>query len=230
MNKIGSQILKIVSDTNDKFNIFSKEDKAVFAISGGKDSLSLLTLLQSHFKEIKCLHVRISPTSDISFIEFASNFHKIDIVESDILTEARNSKKNPCFICSRRRNQKIFEYAQSQGIKKVVFAHNREDVIETLLMNMLYSRKISTMMPKQVLFAGKIEVLRPFYEVPEVLLYNYSKDIPSISKSCEFDGNTKRQYIKDLVNQIAKEHPKINIKDNIYNSILALDKDFIPKL
>lgn len=226
--KIKSQIESIIKASNQKWDLIHPDDRVVLAISGGKDSLSLLTILSDYFINFKTVHIAIRPDSNLDFLPFCEQYSQLEVVQTKIMEEVMSSNKNPCFICSRRRNQAIFEYAQSQGIKKVLFAHNREDVMETLLMNMLYSRKIATMLPKQALFGGKIEVIRPLYEVPEILLKNYAKDIPSISKSCEFDGHTKRQYIKNLIHKIAKDHPDINIQDNLFNSLLNLDLTHIP--
>lgn len=226
--KIASQINNIIVQTNQKWNLYAASEPLVLAISGGKDSLSLLSLLHDYFQNYQAVHISIEMNSDLSFIPFVEQFTKLEVIQTNIMKEAKSSKKNACFICSRRRNQAIFEYAHSRGIKKVIFAHNRDDVIETLLMNMLYSRKISTMLPKQPLFGGKIEVLRPLYEVPEILLTNYAKDIPVISKSCDYAGNTKREYVKNLVKQIAENHPDIDINDNLYNSLLNLDLTHIP--
>ncbi|OQY37853.1 MAG: hypothetical protein B6226_04525, partial [Candidatus Cloacimonetes bacterium 4572_65] len=167
-------------------------------------------------------------TSDTEFSSFVEKYCDLTIIKSSILDEASNSKKNPCFICSRRRNQKIFEFAYDLGIKKVLFGHNRADVIETCLMNMLYSRKISTMMPFQPLFGGKIEVVRPLYDVPEILLQNYAKGYPTVAKSCPYDGHTKREYVKELVNKIAKDHKAIDVKSNLMSAISNVDMDFMP--
>ncbi|MBI9032170.1 hypothetical protein JEZ13_09255 [bacterium] len=226
--KIKTQIKTIIEASHQKWNLLNPQEPVLFAISGGKDSLSMLDLLYDYFDDFKCLHVSISSDSDLSFIPFVEQYSPIEVIQTQIMQEVKSSKKNPCFICSRRRNQAIFEYAQSQGIKKVFFGHNREDVTETLIMNMLYSNKISTMLPKQPLFGGKIEVVRPLYEVPELLLSNYAKDIPAIAKSCEFDGHTKREYVKMLINKIYAEHPDIDIRDNLYKSILNIDLEHLP--
>lgn len=226
--KIGLQIERIIHESNAKWQLFEPTDRVLFAISGGKDSLSLLSILYKYFKIFHTVHIALQADTDLSFLPFIEDYTKIKIINSDIMQEVRASQMNPCFICSRRRNQAIFQYAQSLNIKKVLFAHNRDDVIETLLMNMFYSSKISTMLPKQALFGGKIEVIRPLYEVPEILLSNYSKDIPVISKSCENDGNTKRAYVKELIKIISKEHHDIDINNNLYKSLLNIDLTHLP--
>lgn len=226
--KIKAQIQAIIDSSNEKWDLIKNDQAYVLAVSGGKDSLALLTILSDYLDNFRCVHIAIQTDSDLSFTPYVEKFSSLEVIQTVIMKEVKASKKNPCFICSRRRNQAIFEYAHSKGIKKVIFAHNRDDVTETLLMNMLYSRKISTMLPKQELFGGKIQVVRPLYEVPEILLNNYAKDIPSIKKSCFYDGHTKRQYIKDLLTKISREHPDINAHDNLYNSILNLDLDHLP--
>lgn len=228
--QIRNQITTIINSTNNKWDLLDSNQNYVLAISGGKDSLALLTILSAYLNNFLCVHIALDSSPDLSFIPFVKEYAPIEIIKTSIMREVRSSSKNPCFICSRRRNQAIFEYAHAKGIKKVIFAHNRDDVTETLLLNMLYSRKIATMLPKQTLFAGKIEVVRPLYEVPEILLTNYAKEIPTISKACQFDGHTKRQYIKDLVKNISSEHPQINVRDNLYNSLLNLDINHLPAM
>jgi tRNA 2-thiocytidine biosynthesis protein TtcA len=71
------------------------------------------------------------------------------------------NKKNPCFLCSRLRRKRIFEIADAEGCNKIAFAHHRDDIIETLLINMFYGREISTMMPNQRIFGGKLHIIRP---------------------------------------------------------------------
>lgn len=227
--KISLQIENIIQQSNAKWQLFDSAEQVLFAISGGKDSLSLLSLLSHVFLKINTVHIALEANSDLSFLPFVEEYSQLKIIPTNIMAEVRASRKNPCFICSRRRNQAIFEYAHSLKIKKVIFAHNRDDVIETLLLNMLYSGKISTMLPKQALFGGKIEVIRPLYEVPEILLSNYAKEIPTLAKACAYDGNTKREYVKNLIKQIADSHPDININDNIYNSLLNIDLTHIPE-
>ena len=77
----------------------------------------------------------------------------------------QNQNKNPCFICSRKRRKALFELADKLNCDKVALVHQRDDVIETLILNIFYGREISTILPKQPVFNNKFQIIRPFWEI-----------------------------------------------------------------
>ncbi len=150
-------------------------------------------------------------------------------ITSDVISEHK-SIKNICFTCSRQRRRLLLEAAKAHGCTTIALGHHKNDVVETLLLNQIYSREISTMMPKQALFAGSYHIIRPMYFIPESLLVSYAREqsFPIISESCDHEKNTKRLFIKNILEQIQDASPGIDVIDNIFSSMHHIKSDFIP--
>jgi tRNA 2-thiocytidine biosynthesis protein TtcA len=138
--------------------------------------------------------------------------------------------KRPCYNCSRFRRKAILEFAESRNITKIVFAHHRDDVIETFFMNMLYQDEISTMVPKQKLFDGKFEIIRPLYLVPEYLIQKYADELklPVAKNPCSFSNDTKRTEVRKLLKTIQNTNSKRDMREHIFKSILNVNTEFMP--
>ena len=118
------------------------------------------------------------------------------------------NRKNPCFLCSRLRSKRLFEIAAEQGCNKIALAHHRDDIIETLLINMFYGREISTMVPNQAIFGGKLHIIRPLAYIREALVKQYARErqFPVVENLCPSSKSSKRVYIKDLLNELEQEN------------------------
>jgi tRNA 2-thiocytidine biosynthesis protein TtcA len=215
-------------------------DRLLIGVSGGADSFALLDLLDSpmiftpHFS---FLAVNIDMGFDKSYcaykkIEqyFQAHCYEYVMEKTDIgiLSHSDFNKKNPCFLCSRLRRKRIFEIADKKNCNKIVFAHHRDDIIETLLINMFYGREISTMMPKQSLFSGKLHLIRPLVYLREELIKKYSRErhFPVVKNACPSSENSKRIYIKNLLNELERENPRI--RHNIFKAMNHVKPDYLP--
>lgn len=149
--------------------------------------------------------------------------------KTDIGTVAHSdvNKKNPCFLCSRLRRKRIFEIADAEGCNKIAFAHHRDDIIETLLINMFYGREISTMMPNQSIFGGKLHIIRPLVYLSEALVKKYSRErrFPVLKNDCPTSKTSKRVYIKNLLNKLERDNKEI--RDNIYKAMSHVKPDYL---
>jgi tRNA 2-thiocytidine biosynthesis protein TtcA len=125
------------------------------------------------------------------------------------------------------RRKRIFEIADAHGCNKIAFAHHRDDIIETLLINMFYGREISTMMPNQRIFDGKLHIIRPLAYLREDLVKKYSKErqFPVLKNDCPTSVTSKRGYIKNLLNEL--EHDNKEIRDNIYKAMSHVKPDYL---
>jgi tRNA 2-thiocytidine biosynthesis protein TtcA len=143
------------------------------------------------------------------------------------LAHSDYNKKNPCFLCSRLRRKRIFEIAAERGCNKIAFAHHRDDIIETLLINMFYAREISTMVPNQSIFAGKLHIIRPLAYIREVLVKKYAVErrFPAIENRCPTSKTSRRLYIKNLLNELEKENK--DIRHNIFKSLHHVKQDYL---
>ncbi|MBW6515009.1 MAG: hypothetical protein K0B81_00145 [Candidatus Cloacimonetes bacterium] len=232
MTRLEKKIISEIDHANDIWQLFSEGERVLLGISGGKDSIALYHLLQNYQLKLEALHIRLSSRFSIDFITQNNLTDKLEVIETDIYDQIKKSDNslNTCFVCSRERRKRILEYANDKGIKKIVFGHHRNDVVETLLLNLLFSREISTLLPKQTLFEGRFEIIRPLYLVEEQLLISLQKEKGwQISKPvCEESISSKRQYMRDLLTQIQDQHPKIDIRDNIFSSLKSVKTSFMP--
>ncbi len=140
-----------------------------------------------------------------------------------------NRKASPCFLCSRLRRRRLFELAREYKCTKVALAHNKDDMIETLLLNIFFAREISTMLPYQSFFKGDFHLMRPLAYIEESLLKRFAREegLPVIENPCPTARNTKRQYIKDLIRKLDGDHR--GIKENIFKAMKHVKPDYLLK-
>ena len=224
------------------FNMIQEGDRVLVGVSGGVDSLALLDLLDSPMifvPKFSILAVNIDMGFDSSYCSYnmlekylqTKNYQYI-MEKTDIGTLAHSdyNKKNPCFLCSRLRRKRIFEIAAAEGCNKIAFAHHRDDIIETLLINMFYGREISTMMPNQRIFGGKLHIIRPLAYLREELVKKYNKErqFPAVKNDCPTSKTSKRVYVKNLLNELEKDNKEI--RDNIYKAMSHVKPDYLVTL
>jgi len=221
-----------------KYNLIENNDKILVAVSGGKDSLLMLHFLaearDNFFKkyDIIALHLKNEILEPQTREEIANNlkkeFNRLKveyIIEELPVKEESKKEEIGCFWCSWLRRKKIFTIAQNLGISKVALGHHRDDIIETLLLNMFYHGKFATMPIKLKLFDGKMTIIRPMALIEEKDILRLSKgfQIPVTSCSCPFAKNTKRAYLKELINSLEKEFK--NIRLNLFKSTIHKNID-----
>ncbi len=223
------------------YNMIEKGDRVLVGVSGGADSIALLDLLNSQMvfvPRFSVIAVNIDmgfdPTySDYGLLEtyLKENDYNYFMEKTDIgpLSHSNYNKKNPCFLCSRLRRKRIFEIAAGRGCNKIAFAHHKDDIIETLLINLFYGREISTMMPKQSIFHGKLHIIRPFAYISEELIKKYVKEqgLPSIENRCPMTKASKRMHIKKLLRTLEKDNK--HIRENIYKALSHVKVDYLPQ-
>ena len=224
------------------YHMIEKGDRILIGVSGGADSLSLLKLLSDEFIQ------KINPFSLIAVhinLGFQENepkqwnlletyFQRLGMEYRIVHTEISNqafapdAKKNPCFICSLYRRKKIYEIAHTEQCNKIAYGHHRDDVVETLLINILYGRKIEAMNPVQEVFKGKIHIIRPLIYIEENMLKQFAREseFPVFTKLCPMDGSSRRQKVKEMINHLQAEKSHANIRQNIFRS-LSHSKGFL---
>jgi len=229
MTKLETTLINYIEEANEKWQLFQKGEKLVIGISGGKDSLACLRLLSFFDLEITAVYVDFFDKHDDKLKAYCDNYADYKHISSDTL-EDKLDTKNICFTCSRQRKRLLLETAESIKASKVGLGHHKNDVVETLLLNQIYSREISTMSPKQALFKGAYHIIRPMYLIPEPMLLTYVREqnIPSFDLKCDFEQNTKRKYIKELLRTIQENSPGIDIIDNIFSSMDHIKPGFLP--
>ena len=224
------------------YDMIESGDRILVGVSGGTDSMVLLDLLRTPKYSTPGDYSILAVHIDLGFdgsgedsvrLESYLKETEIDCVidRTDIgpLSHSDYNKKNPCFLCSRLRRKRIFEIAGERGCNKIALAHHRDDMIETLLLNMFYGREISTMMPKQQLFGGTLHIVRPLAYIREELVKKFARErkLPVVGNRCPTSGNSRRRYIKELLNALEKDNPII--RDNLFRAMKNVKKDYMPR-
>jgi tRNA 2-thiocytidine biosynthesis protein TtcA len=224
------------------YNMIEEGDRVLVGVSGGIDSLVLLDLLNTGMvfvPKFSIIAVNIDMGFDADFKSYdvmnsylRKNGYTYIMEKTDIgpLSHSEFNKKNPCFLCSRLRRKRIFEIAGETGCNKIAFAHHRDDIIETLLINMFYAREISTMVPNQTIFGGELHIIRPLSYMAEELVKKYGRErcFPGTENLCPTSKVSRRIYIKNLLKELEKDNK--DIRDNIFRSMGHVKTDYLPRL
>ena len=230
-------LIKKVAKTIKRFGMIQKGDRIIVGVSGGKDSLTLLRVLSlrrgiyPNDYELLAVHVASNTgckgEADRKVLEdyFRSEGYNYKIVEFNLWP---GKKGINTFWCSWNRRRVLFETANKLGYNKIALAHHRNDVIETLLMNMFYHAELSTMQPLQPLFEGKITIIRPLYYIPESDTIAYAKkhSIPTVHCRCPIEGETPRELFKRVINEIERKNPQAGI--NALRALENIKLEYLP--
>jgi tRNA 2-thiocytidine biosynthesis protein TtcA len=226
------KIIKSVSDTIKNRNLFDLNEKILVGISGGKDSLALLDCLFSlGYKNLHSIHIKLDKDSPLPFENLCRERSEFTVIDTDILKQLKESKRsNKCYMCSREKRKILSRFSVENGFRRLALAHHRDDVIETMLLNLLFQREISTMMPAQELFDGRLYIVRPFYDTSEKEIRSYAKtkNLPITDWQCGFENDTRRAWIKQQIKDWQRAFPKQKIVDNIFAALQYVNKDFLP--
>lgn len=242
--KIWSKFTKAVRE----YELVKEGDRIAVCISGGKDSMLMAKLFQElkrHNKfnfEVKFLVMDpgYSPENRKVIEENARKMKiPIQIFESNIFESVFEIEKSPCYICARMRRGYLYNFAQQMGCNKIALGHHYDDVIETILMGMLYSAQVQTMMPKlhSTNFEG-MELIRPLYMVREedIKAWRDYNDLYFLQCACKFteacatsenneENLSKRKEIKELIATLKKVNPYV--EGNIFKSVENVNLDTV---
>ncbi len=229
-------LIKKVGKTIRKYRMIEEGDRILIAISGGKDSLTLLKLLTNK----KCFYPN---RYDFLALHVVSNLKCEGSIDPDVLENYLKAGGYPykfvrmnielddrggSYWCSRNRRRVLFDTANKLGFNKIALAHHRNDVIETFLLNVFYHAEISSMLPVQALFGGKLKIIRPLYNVPEsdTIRFSCLNNLPTVSCRCPIEGEMKREMFKRLLNEIERVNPKAGI--NGIRSLENVNHEYLP--
>jgi len=227
--RLEQTLLALIAQANDRWRLFPPGGEVLVGVSGGKDSLGLLHLLCLLPLRITAAHVQVNgplPPQTADFIQ--ARAHLLEL-PSEILSQVAG-QKNPCFACSRLRRRALLQAAEARGASTVALAHHREDVVHTLLLNMLYSRETSTMLPRQPLFSGRFFLVRPLYLAPQSLLLSLMRELqlPVAPADCPHAGHTRRARIAVLLADLQRETPAADLTDNLFAALFRRNEAFLP--
>ncbi|MCG2831158.1 MAG: tRNA 2-thiocytidine(32) synthetase TtcA [Desulfobacteraceae bacterium] len=223
-----------------RYNMISEGDRIAVGLSGGKDSLTMMWILDERQRRIPVNYELFAVYIDLGFkggfSELLEEYcHKmgynlrIEYTDYGILAHSSENTENPCFLCSRLRRKRLFEVAEELGCNKLALGHNKDDIIETLFLNMCYAGEISTMVPCQPFFHGKFKIIRPMAFVDENIIkrFTFEKKFPVFVNSCPSAKTSKRQEIKALLEQLYSSNKKI--KGNIFRAMSNIKTEYMLK-
>ena len=237
--KFRKKIWRMFAKAIHTYDLVKEGDKIAVCISGGKDSMLMAKLFQElklHNKfefEVKFLVMDpgYSPENRKVIEENARKLNiPITIYESDIFESVYNVEKSPCYLCARMRRGYLYKFAKDMGCNKIALGHHYDDVIETILMGMLYSGQVQTMMPKlhSTNYEG-MELIRPLYLIREQDIKSWCRynDLHFIQCACKFtdtcttcnneENRSKRVEIKELIKTLKQVNPYV--EGNIFKSV-----------
>jgi tRNA 2-thiocytidine biosynthesis protein TtcA len=218
------------------FNFLAKHTRVLVGVSGGVDSLVLLHLLLEYnrrFKQHWEIHAcHIDPgfpkwRTDVLQQLFEKQHIPYHIVKADIYKKIKDIG-NKCYRCSRERRKTLLETASRLNIFQIALAHHKQDVVETVIMNMIYNGAISTLTPKQSVIHGRFFLVRPLYyfEKDTIQAIARTRGLPSNDNVCAYYQDSKREVVRDFLEKTKKHNP--DVYKNIFRSIFHINKAYMP--
>ncbi len=225
------QLLSYTRKAVDDFQMIKSGDVIAVGISGGKDSLTLLYALANLRRfypqpfTIKAITVHLG-LEEMEFSEVAKLCEELDVeyhlVETEIFDIVFNQRQetNPCSLCAKMRKGALNDAIKELGCNKIAYAHHKDDLIETMLMSLLFEGRFHTFSPVTYLDRSGLTLIRPLLYVDEcnIVGFRNKMNLPVVKSACPMDGHSKREYAKNLVKQLNKEHK--GARDRMFRAIM----------
>ena len=226
MQKILSYMRKAIEE----YNMIEENDKIAVCLSGGKDSITLLhafkALQRFYPKKFELIAISINPGFEFFDTTLLQNL--CDNLEIPLFIEKTHTKeivfdirkeKNPCSLCANLRRGAINSIARREGCNKIALGHNEDDVLETFLLNLLYTGSIGTFSPVSFMDRSGITLIRPLIYTPEKETKRFIKknNLSVMPKVCPMDGTSKREDMKQMLFSLKKEIPMV--RANLFGAI-----------
>lgn len=223
------------------YGLLTDGDHVLVGLSGGKDSLLLTEMLgkqaKIHKPSIRVTAVYVSVENigydtDIAYLQTYCDALDVPFVHQitrydDLPAEHRN--KNHCFLCSWYRRKALFDAAKELGCNKIAFGHHRDDILETLLMNMVFGGNISTMPPKLQLDKMPLQIIRPLCLMDESGIHTYAEmaGYHKQLKTCPFEYESTRTQTKNILVELSKLNPEV--RDSLWAAMTNIKLNYLPQ-
>ena len=226
MQRILSHMRKAIEE----YNMIDEGDKIAVCLSGGKDSITMLHAFKSlqrfYPKKFEVVAISINPGFEFFDTKFLQEI--CDNLDIPLFIEESHAKeivfdirkeKNPCSLCANLRRGIINSIAIREGCNKIALGHNQDDVLETFLLNLLYTGNIGTFAPMSYMDRTKITLIRPLIYTPEKETKRFIKknNLSVMPKVCPMDGTSKREDMKQLIYTLGKKIPMV--RANLFGAI-----------
>ncbi len=221
-----------------RYDMIADHDRILVGLSGGKDSWTMLDLLNQNRRRAPIDYTLFPVYVDPGFADgFGPQLQaqgqsrgfdiRIELTDCGVVAHSRENRENPCFLCARLRRRRLFEVAAELGCSKIALGHNRDDLIETLFLNMFYAGEISTMKPKQAFFDGRYHIIRPlaFAHEDEIQRFVRVSGAEIFENPCPSSGRSKRYEIKQMLQSLYRSNRKI--KGNIFRAMQHVRPEYL---
>ena len=226
----------------DDYGMIHTGDKIAIGISGGKDSLTLLYALhglQRFYPEkfdLEAITVDLgNPDFDLSHIRHLCETMQIPytVVKTEIaqIVFEERKEKNPCSLCAKMRKGALNDAVKKLGCNKIAYAHHKDDIVETMMLSLMYEGRFYSFPPITHLDRTNLTVIRPLMYVSEADVKGFCRkyQLPVVKSPCPADGYTKRQYVKDLLRKLNLENP--GVKERMFSAIINGNiSDWTPRI
>ena len=214
----------------DDYEMIQDGDKIAVGISGGKDSLTLLYALSTlrrfypHPFELHAVTVDLG-FENLNLGKIEALCKELDVPYTIVPTQIasivfdQRKEKNPCALCAKMRKGALNEAIRGAGCNKIAYAHHKDDVVETLMLSLIYEGRFHTFAPVTFLDRMNLTVIRPLVYMKEadVIGFVHKHDVPVVKSPCPADGHTRREYVKQLLRQLNLENP--GVKDRMFTAV-----------
>lgn len=225
------QLMSYTRRAIDDYNMIQDGDRIAIGISGGKDSLTLLYALHGLQRFYPKKFDLEAITVDLGHPDFdVSDIHSLcenmgvpyTVVKTEIariVFDERN-EKNPCSLCAKMRKGALNDTIKNLGCNKIAYAHHKDDIVETMMMSLIYEGHFYSFPPITYLDRTDLTVIRPLMYVYEADVKGFCNkyQLPVVKSPCPADGYTKRQYVKDLLRKLNQENP--GVKERMFSAIV----------
>ena len=226
LQRVLSEVRKAVDD----YHMIAEGDKIAVGISGGKDSLTLLYAVSSLRRFYTHPFELVAVTVDLGFdnldlTEIKKLCEKLEVPYTVVKTQIgqivfeERRENNPCALCAKMRKGALNEAMKQLGCNKIAYAHHMDDVVETMMLSLLYEGRFHTFSPVTYLDDTGLTVIRPLIYMKEADVIGFVRkyEVPVVKSPCPADGHTKREYVKQLLRQLNTENP--GVKQRMFTAI-----------
>ena len=219
------------------YGLIADGDHILVGLSGGKDSLALVEFLGKRAQiyvprfKVTAVYIRLkerSYQSDIDYLQdFCARVRVPFIVRNTEI--GAEEKKDPCFLCSWYRRKALFDVAHELGCNKIALGHHKDDIVETLLMNLIFQGSIGTIPPLLQMEKMPIQMIRPLclLEESEIARYAELSGYEKQLKACPFEKESSRTQMKQLLKQLETLNP--DVRDSIWGAMENIKATYLPQ-
>jgi tRNA 2-thiocytidine biosynthesis protein TtcA len=220
------------------YSMLGHGDRVLVAVSGGIDSSVLAWILRHWLNKAPLEYTLKAVFIDNGFwqeesggsppaVRITEMMQRLAVDFSVVKGREIPEEKRTCYLCAGNRRSQLFDLAKEWRMNKIAMGHHRDDLVETLFLNMLYSGNISTMLPKQSLFGGELDIIRPmaYLGKDEVRVLAVRAGIEPVKNFCPLEKDTKRETVRDLLAVISAKIP--GARKSLFQSMANIRDDYM---